>query len=319
MMLNPALHRAASLERLRRTRPECTSKVCFFSISLVCTEKKNKKKTLISIDNLFIAGLVSYLIFQVAQPYSLETLVIPAVPSWAVWAFGAAAVATALFLPTTRLYGPLRFVYLECLQSIFPSAPSQSNWLLYPIFLLAFGPTMLSEAANKLGNTGGIALAVAAWVYTYRAYDAQLRAITEDVGRHTSVAKIALDTAREHAATTARYEGHLLGEGLMREDSAMASHAGAATAMQRGRLDKKDESATAPNQSDVSFEIALAAAETARLAEKAVSAARDGDMAGARQDAEAAKATANNTISLMEAVRQEMLKTRGQVRSSLKR
>ncbi|OAA53608.1 hypothetical protein SPI_09315 [Niveomyces insectorum RCEF 264] len=257
-------------------------------------------------------GLIAYIVFQACRPYITSLPLPPTIPSWAAWALPAAAVAVALCAPTTKLYGPARFAYLECFRAIFPPLAHRDGWL-YPVLLLAFGPGLLSEAAAGIGSADGHSLALggtivlALWTYAHHAYDAQLRAIAEDVGHQTSVANVAQAAAREYAAAVVSYEGHLLNRGLVREDLPVSI----------ARVGKKPAAASSATVPEATFTAALAAQETARLAEKAVSTARNGDMVGARQHAVAAKAAANETLALMETARQEMLQAKNLMRNAL--
>ncbi|OAA59173.1 hypothetical protein SPI_06375 [Niveomyces insectorum RCEF 264] len=256
-------------------------------------------------------GLIGYIIFQICQPYgNIEFPLPPNVPLWAVWAISATVAAIALLAPTTKLYGPLRFACLECFRAIF-STQAASDWWLYPVMLWAFGPTLLSEVAVRIGSAGGLGTAIAAGAYGYHAYDKQLRSVSDDVARHLSVANASLASAREYAAVAGRYDSHLLSKGRMRQ-----GRSGLSTA----RGDEKGSaggSSSNSDQLDAIFSAALAAEETAQFAEQAISTARSGDAAGARQHAAEAKASAKKTSRFMEVVRQDMTEAQDLVRSTL--
>ena len=254
--------------------------------------------------NAVTVGLIGYIIFQISRPYGNIEITLPSnVPLWAIWAISATVIAIVLLAPTTTLYGPLRFACIECFRAIFP-AQASSDWWLYPVILWAFGPTLLSEVAGHIGSAGGLGTAIVTGAYGYHAYSKQLRNVSEDVARHLSLAKVSLASAREFAAVAGRYDSHLLSKGHMRQG-------------QSGLPTTHDNEIIGSDQPDAIFSAALAAEETAQFAEQAISTARSGDAAGARQHAAEAKASAKKTLSFMEAVRQDMTEAQNLVRSKL--
>ncbi|KAF4987713.1 hypothetical protein FGRMN_10209 [Fusarium graminum] len=126
-------------------------------------------------------------------------------PTWAQYLFvSLAAVVSAigyLFAPISKIYGPLRFCYLEHAQTYWQVL----NWWSLIAVLPFFSPTLLPAAIIAL-----ISISVGTWVHIYFTYREKVRTITWTVSENAARAKAAADEARDYGAMARKYEQQIV-------------------------------------------------------------------------------------------------------------
>ncbi|KAI6752494.1 hypothetical protein HG530_013863 [Fusarium avenaceum] len=124
---------------------------------------------------------------------------------WAKYLFGGIAVAvsaiTYLFAPISKIYGPLRFCYLEHAQTYWQVL----NWWSLTAILPLFSPTLLPVVIFGL-----ISISVGTWVHVYFSYRDNLRTITWTVSENAARAKAAADEARDYGTMARKYEEQMI-------------------------------------------------------------------------------------------------------------
>ncbi|WZH49578.1 hypothetical protein QYS62_010780 [Fusarium acuminatum] len=124
---------------------------------------------------------------------------------WAHYLFGGIAVAVSaiayLFAPISKIYGPLRFCYLEHAQTYWQVL----NWWSLTAILPLFSPTLLPVVIFGL-----ISISVGTWVHVYFSYRDNLRTITWTVSENAARAKAAADEARDYGAMARKYEEQMM-------------------------------------------------------------------------------------------------------------
>ncbi|KAH7233672.1 hypothetical protein BKA59DRAFT_549888 [Fusarium tricinctum] len=124
---------------------------------------------------------------------------------WAHYLFGGIAVAVSaiayLFAPISKIYGPLRFCYLEHAQTYWQVL----NWWSLTAILPLFSPTLLPVVIFGL-----ISISVGTWVHVYFSYRDNLRTITWTVSENAARAKAAADEARDYGAMARKYEEQMI-------------------------------------------------------------------------------------------------------------
>ncbi|CAJ0542383.1 Ff.00g000500.m01.CDS01 [Fusarium sp. VM40] len=124
---------------------------------------------------------------------------------WAKYLFGGIAVAVSaiayLFAPISKIYGPLRFCYLEHAQTYWQVL----NWWSLTAILPLFSPTLLPVVIFGL-----ISISVGTWMHVYFSYRDNLRTITWTVSENAARAKAAADEARDYGSMARKYEEQMI-------------------------------------------------------------------------------------------------------------
>ncbi|KAG5659936.1 hypothetical protein KAF25_003458 [Fusarium avenaceum] len=124
---------------------------------------------------------------------------------WAKYLFGGISVAVSaiayLFAPISKIYGPLRFCYLEHAQTYWQVL----NWWSLTAILPLFSPTLLPVVIFGL-----ISISVGTWVHVYFSYRDNLRTITWTVSENAARAKAAADEARDYGTMARKYEEQMI-------------------------------------------------------------------------------------------------------------
>ncbi|KAF5022166.1 hypothetical protein F66182_5753 [Fusarium sp. NRRL 66182] len=124
---------------------------------------------------------------------------------WAQYTFVATIAAVSiiayLFAPVSKIYGPLRFCYLE---------HAQTYWLLVNWWSLTGVLPFFSLTLLPIFGFGLVSISVGTWVHIYYAYREQVRIITENARQQTSRAKIAAAAAHDYGVVARRYEQQMI-------------------------------------------------------------------------------------------------------------
>ncbi|KAM0187741.1 hypothetical protein ACHAPA_012040 [Fusarium lateritium] len=124
---------------------------------------------------------------------------------WAQYLFGGIVVAVSavayLFAPISKIYGPLRFCYLEHAQTYWQVL----NWWSLTAILPFFSPTLLPVVIFGL-----ISISVGTWVHIYFSYREKVRTITWTVSENAARAKAAADEARDYGVMARKYEEQMI-------------------------------------------------------------------------------------------------------------
>ncbi|KAJ4264265.1 hypothetical protein NW762_005460 [Fusarium torreyae] len=120
---------------------------------------------------------------------------------WAQYSFIAIAAVVStvayFFAPVSKIYGPLRFCYLEHAQTYWLVL----NWWSLTAILPFFSPTLL-----PIFGIGLVSISVGTWVHVYFAYREKVRAITQSVGESVARAQAAAEASRDYGVIARRYE-----------------------------------------------------------------------------------------------------------------
>ncbi|RMJ02374.1 hypothetical protein CDV36_015358 [Fusarium kuroshium] len=126
-------------------------------------------------------------------------------PTWVRFLFMTVVVAVCtvlyLFAPVTKIYGPLRFCYLE---------HAQTYWILLNWWSLTAIFVFFSPALLPFFGFGLVGVSVGTWVYIYYAYQEQLRTISDQVTQETSRAKVSAAAAQQYGVSARQYEQEML-------------------------------------------------------------------------------------------------------------
>ncbi|RBR26375.1 uncharacterized protein FIESC28_00780 [Fusarium coffeatum] len=102
-----------------------------------------------------------------------------------------------LFAPISKVYGPLRFCYLEHAETYWLVL----NWWSFTAVLPFFSLQLLPVVIFTL-----IGVSIGTWVHIYTSYREQVRTITWNVAENAARAKAAADEARDYGAAARKYE-----------------------------------------------------------------------------------------------------------------
>ncbi|KAK7432306.1 hypothetical protein QQZ08_001253 [Neonectria magnoliae] len=108
---------------------------------------------------------------------------------------------TYLFGPVAKVYGPLRFCYLE---------HSQTYWLLLNWWALTVNFVFFSPTLLPFLGFGLVGVSLGTWVYIYSAYQEQLHTISGQVSQDSSRAKVSAAAARDYGTAARQYEEQML-------------------------------------------------------------------------------------------------------------
>ncbi|KAF4458486.1 hypothetical protein FALBO_14779 [Fusarium albosuccineum] len=122
---------------------------------------------------------------------------------------------TYLFAPVNKVYGPLRFCYLEHAQTYWLLL----NWWSLTAIFIFFSPTLL-----PFFGFGLVGVSIGTWIYIYYAYQEQLRTISDQVSQETSRAKVAATATRGYGSAARQYEEQMLtAAAAARRDAVLAN------------------------------------------------------------------------------------------------
>ncbi|KAI8649363.1 hypothetical protein NCS56_01484400 [Fusarium sp. Ph1] len=163
----------------------------FFALQTV----SNRIGTYFKIGSLISLGYYLPIYYSIPFPF----------PTWVRFLFMTivVAVCTALYLfaPVTKIYGPLRFCYLEHAQTYWILL----NWWSLTAVFIFFSPTLL-----PFFGFGLVGVSVGTWVYIYYAYQEQLRTISNQVTQEISRAKVSAAAAQQYGVSARQYEQEML-------------------------------------------------------------------------------------------------------------
>ncbi|KAF5620229.1 hypothetical protein F52700_11549 [Fusarium sp. NRRL 52700] len=109
--------------------------------------------------------------------------------------------AAYLFAPISKIYGPLRFCYLEHAQTYWLVV----NWWSLTAVVPFFSPTLLPIFGFCL-----ISVTVGTWVHIYFAYREKVRTIAWTVSENAARAKAAAEEARDFGSMAKKYEEQMV-------------------------------------------------------------------------------------------------------------
>ncbi|KAF4956137.1 hypothetical protein FSARC_11667 [Fusarium sarcochroum] len=163
----------------------------------------------------FKVGSLISLAYYLSIYYSLP---LPFQP-WAQYSFIAIASTVSaiayFFAPVSKIYGPLRFCYLEHAQTYWLVI----NWWSLTAILPFFSPTLL-----PIFGFGLVSISVGTWVHIYFVYREKVRTITESVAEAVARAKAAAEAARDYGVTARRYEEQMVNAAAAaRRDAVLAN------------------------------------------------------------------------------------------------
>jgi hypothetical protein len=114
---------------------------------------------------------------------------------------GVISVFAYLFAPVSKIYGPLRFCYLEHTQTYWLVL----NWWSLTAVLPFFSPSLL-----PIVIAGLISVTLGTWVHMYLSYREKVRTITWTVSENAARAKAAADEARDYGVMARKYEEQMI-------------------------------------------------------------------------------------------------------------
>ncbi|RFN45632.1 hypothetical protein FIE12Z_10134 [Fusarium flagelliforme] len=106
-----------------------------------------------------------------------------------------------LFAPISKVYGPLRFCYLEHAETYWLVLNWWSLTAVLPFFSLQLLPIVILSL---------IGVTIGTWVHIYASYREQVRTITWNVAENAARAKAAADEARDYGAAARKYEEQMI-------------------------------------------------------------------------------------------------------------
>ncbi|OBS24475.1 hypothetical protein FPOA_05017 [Fusarium poae] len=124
---------------------------------------------------------------------------------WEQYLFIAISIVTSifayLFAPISKIYGPLRFCYLE---------HAQTYWLLLNWWSLTAVLPFFSPSLLPIVIFGLISVTVGTWVHMYSSYREKVRTITWTVSENAARAKAAAEEARDSGIIARKYEEQMI-------------------------------------------------------------------------------------------------------------
>ncbi|EEU41758.1 uncharacterized protein NECHADRAFT_87802 [Fusarium vanettenii 77-13-4] len=177
----------------------------FFALQTV----SNRIGTYFKIGSLISLGYYLPIYYSIPFPF----------PTWVRFLFMTIVVAVCtvlyLFAPVTKIYGPLRFCYLEHAQTYWVLL----NWWSLTAVFIFFSPTLL-----PFFGFGLVGVSVGTWVYIYYAYQEQLRTISNQVTQEISRAKVSAAAAQQYGVSARQYEQEMLtAAAAARRDAVLAN------------------------------------------------------------------------------------------------
>ena len=106
-----------------------------------------------------------------------------------------------LFAPISKVYGPLRFCYLEYAETYWLVLNWWSLTAVLPFFSLQLLPIVIFSL---------IGVTIGTWVHIYTSYREQVRTITWNVAENAARAKAAAEEARDYGASARKYEEQMI-------------------------------------------------------------------------------------------------------------
>ncbi|KAF4456345.1 hypothetical protein F53441_1504 [Fusarium austroafricanum] len=143
-----------------------------------------------------IGSLIS-LAYYLSTYYSLPLPFQPWVQYMFIAITSAMTAVAYLFAPISKIYGPLRFCYLEHAQTYWLVV----NWWSLTAVVPFFSPTLLPIFGFCL-----ISVSIGTWVHIYFAYREKVRTIAWTVSENAARAKAAAEEARDFGAMARKYE-----------------------------------------------------------------------------------------------------------------